>query len=55
VSVRAGATNTARIALSPGQRRLVRAGAGRLAVAYGTCRSQVGQWQWVATTAPARP
>jgi hypothetical protein len=51
VSVRAGATNTARIALTRAQRRLVRGGAGRLAVAYGTCRSQAGEWQWVATTA----
>ena len=44
---RAGAAYTTRIALTRGQRRLVRAGATRLAVAYGTCRTQVGQFQWI--------
>jgi hypothetical protein len=47
---RAGATHTTRIALTRGQRRLVRSGANRLAVAYGTCRTQVGQWQWIPTS-----
>lgn len=44
---RAGAAHTTRIALTRGQRRLVRSGVTRLAVAYGTCRTQVGDWQWV--------
>ncbi|MEA2226740.1 MAG: hypothetical protein QOF04_370, partial [Solirubrobacteraceae bacterium] len=35
---------TARVALTRSQRRQVRAGHLRLAVAYGTCRTQVGQW-----------
>jgi hypothetical protein len=47
---RAGAAHTTRIALTRGQRRLVRAGATRLAIAYGTCRTQVGSWQWVTTS-----
>jgi hypothetical protein len=40
----AGARHTARVALTRSQRRQVRAGHLRLAVAYGTCRTQVGQW-----------
>jgi hypothetical protein len=44
---RTGAAHTTRIALTRGQRRLVRSGQMRLAVAYGTCRTQVGQWQWI--------
>jgi hypothetical protein len=47
---RAGATHTTRIALTRGQRRLVRSGATRLAVAYGTCRTQVGDWQWITSS-----
>ncbi|MEA2249564.1 MAG: large repetitive protein, partial [Solirubrobacteraceae bacterium] len=40
----AGAAHTARIPLTRSQRRSVRAGRIRLAVAYGTCRTQVGKW-----------
>jgi hypothetical protein len=47
---RAGAADTTRIALTRGQRRLVRSGATRLAVAYGTCRTQVGQFQWITSS-----
>ena len=35
------------VVLTRAQRRLVRAGRMRLAVAYGTCRTQVGRWQWI--------
>jgi hypothetical protein len=48
---RAAATRTARIVLTRDQLRLVRSGAARLAIAYGTCRSQTGEWQWVANAA----
>ena len=48
-SVNVAGTGTARIALTGGQRRLIRSGATRLAVAYGTCRSPLGEWQWVGT------
>jgi hypothetical protein len=47
---RAGAAHTTRIALTRGQRRLVRSGASRLAIAYGTCRTQVGEWQWITSS-----
>jgi hypothetical protein len=40
----AGARHTARVTLTRSQRRQVRAGQLRMAVAYGTCRTQVGQW-----------
>jgi hypothetical protein len=42
--------HTTRVALTRGQRRLVRSGTTRLAVAYGTCRTQVGDWQWVTSS-----
>ena len=45
---KAGAAHTTRITLTRGQRRKVRSGHLRLAVAYGTCRTQLGQWQWIA-------
>jgi hypothetical protein len=48
-SVKVTRAGTARIALTRGQRRLIRSGRTRLAVAYGTCRSPVGAWQWVRT------
>jgi hypothetical protein len=51
---RAGAAHTTRIALTPRQRRLVRGGDARLAIAYGTCRGRAGEWQWVAPRATAR-
>jgi hypothetical protein len=38
------------IALTAAQRRLVRRGVQRLAVAYGTCRTEVGRWQWISGT-----
>jgi hypothetical protein len=44
---RAGATRTSRIALTSAQRRLIRSGTARLAIAYGTCRSQAGEWHWI--------
>jgi hypothetical protein len=47
---RADRSYTTRIALTRGQRRKLRAGAMRIAIAYGTCRTQVGQWQWLAST-----
>jgi hypothetical protein len=40
----AGAAHTTRIPLTRSQRSAVRAGRFRLAVAYGTCRTQVGRW-----------
>jgi hypothetical protein len=43
---RAGAHRSS-VALTAPQRRMVRNGRMRLAVAYGTCRTQVGRWQWV--------
>jgi hypothetical protein len=46
---RAGATHLVHVALTRGERRLVRAGGARLAIAYGTCRTQVGAWQWIPT------
>jgi hypothetical protein len=51
---RAGATHTTRVALTRGQRRLVRSGRMRLAVAYGTCRTQVGRWEWIRTANATR-
>jgi hypothetical protein len=51
----AGAAHSTRIALTRGQRRLVRSGAMRLAIAYGTCRTQVGQWQWIPNTSQESP
>lgn len=45
--VRAGAPHVVHVALTRGQRRLVRGGRARLAIAYGTCRTQVGQWKWI--------
>jgi hypothetical protein len=47
---RAGATHTTRIALTRSERRRVRAGQVRLAIAYGTCRTQVGRWQWISNS-----
>ena len=44
---RAGARHTTRIVMTRGERRRVRGGQMRLAVAYGTCRTRVGQWQWI--------
>ena len=41
------AAHTTRIALTRGQRSRVRAGRLRLAVAYGTCRTQVGDWRYL--------
>ena len=46
----AGARHTSRISLTAGQRRALRAGRVGLAIAYGTCRTQVGQWEWLQTT-----
>jgi hypothetical protein len=51
---RTGATHTTRIALTRGQRRLVRNGRFALAIAYGTCRTQVGQWEWISNANTAR-
>jgi hypothetical protein len=51
---RAGATHTTRIALTSRQRRLVRSGDARLAIAYGSCRGHAGEWHWVAPRATAR-
>jgi hypothetical protein len=51
---RTGATHTTRIALTRGQRRLVRNGRFGLAIAYGTCRTQVGQWEWLSNANTAR-
>jgi hypothetical protein len=45
--VRASEPYRSTVVLTRGQRRLVRSGAMRLAVAYGTCRTQVGRWQWI--------
>ena len=50
----AGASHTTRVALTRGQRRLVRSGRMRLAVAYGTCRTQVGRWEWIRTATTTR-
>jgi hypothetical protein len=47
---RTAAAHTTRIALTRGQRSRVRAGRLRLAVAYGTCRTQVGDWGYVTNT-----
>jgi hypothetical protein len=52
--VRAGAAHTTRIALTRSQRRNVAGGRTRLAIAYGTCRTRVGDWQWVATANATR-
>jgi hypothetical protein len=52
-ALRVAGAGTARIALTRGERRLIRSGATRLAVAYSTCRSQAGDWQWVGTGATA--
>jgi hypothetical protein len=45
-----GFRHAARISLTEGQRRAVRAGRMGLAIAYGTCRTQVGKWEWLQTT-----
>jgi hypothetical protein len=45
----AGATYTTRMPLTRSQRGKLRAGDLRLAVAYGTCRTVVGQWAWLTT------
>ena len=47
---RAGATHTTRIVLTRSQARLVRSGRMRVSIAYGTCRTQLGQWEWVTTS-----
>jgi hypothetical protein len=52
--VRSTGLHTSAVALTGGQRRLVRAGAMRLAVAYGTCRTQVGRWQWITSDREGR-
>lgn len=44
---RAAVAHTTRIALTRGQRTRVRAGGLRLAVAYGTCRTRVGDWRYL--------
>ncbi|HEX2102505.1 MAG TPA: hypothetical protein VHF51_02565 [Solirubrobacteraceae bacterium] len=49
--VRRAGAHRSRVALTAGQRRHVRSGRMRLAVAYGTCRTQVGRWQWIAASA----
>ncbi len=46
----AGTGHTTRLSLTAGQRRALRAGRMGLAIAYGTCRTQVGQWEWLQTT-----
>jgi hypothetical protein len=46
----AGSRHAIRISLTEGQRRAVRAGRVSLAIAYGTCRTLVGQWEWLQTT-----
>jgi hypothetical protein len=51
---RAAATHTTRVALTRGQRRLVRGGRMSIAVAYGTCRTQVGRWEWIRTANATR-
>jgi hypothetical protein len=40
----AGVAHTTRIPLTRSQRSSLRTGHIRLAVAYGTCRTQVGRW-----------
>src|SRR5215218_2701350 len=45
--VRRAGDHRSSVVLTTGQRRMVRGGRLRLAVAYGTCRTQVGRWQWV--------
>jgi hypothetical protein len=52
--VRTSGSYRSSVALTRGQRRLVRRGAMRLAVAYGTCRTQVGRWQWISDSDDAR-
>jgi len=48
------AAHRSTVALTATQRRMVRNGRMRLAVAYGTCRTQVGRWQWVSESDTAR-
>src|SRR4029453_17808990 len=50
---RAGAHRSS-VALTAGQRRLVRRGRMGLTVAYGPCRTQVGRWQWVSESDTSR-
>ncbi len=45
----AGDTTTT-LALTRAQRRSLRAGRTGIAIAYGTCRTQVGLWQWLQNT-----
>jgi hypothetical protein len=49
--VRRSGGHRSHVALTASQRRMVRSGRMRLAVAYGTCRTQVGRWQWVSESA----
>ena len=44
---RIGAEHSTRLHLTGGQRRKLRGGRFRLAVAYGTCRTRVGDWRWL--------
>jgi hypothetical protein len=46
----AGSGHTTRVALTRGQRSRVRSGRLRLAISYGTCRTQVGEWEWLTTS-----
>jgi hypothetical protein len=48
--VRRAGAHRSRVQLTRAQRRLVRSGRMRLAVAYGTCRTEVGRWQWISTS-----
>jgi hypothetical protein len=52
--IRRSGAHRSSVALTASQRRLVRRGRMRIAVAYGTCRTQVGRWQWVAESNTAR-
>jgi hypothetical protein len=52
--VRRAGAHRATVALTRTQRRSLRLGRVRLAVAYGTCRTEVGRWQWVSESNTAR-
>jgi hypothetical protein len=49
---RGGTRHKTSIALTRGQQLRLREGAMRIAIAYGTCRTQVGQWHWLTNTTP---
>ncbi len=46
-----GDSHSASIALTHGQRTRIRRGKHRIALAYGTCRTSVGGWQWASDSA----